>query len=142
MTSLYSLPEKVELGGCEYGLNTDFRVILQILQCLEDPSLPELLRWRVALALFYDRAVPLAHRGEAMAYLADFLSCGNAAEKPGPKLLDWQADAADIIAGVNAAAGCEIRRLNGEEYLFYEWKSGDYQYGGRQPIYYVLKRKK
>jgi len=43
-------------------------------------------------------------------------------------------------AGV--AAGCEIRRLDGEEYLFYQWKSGDYQYGGRTPLYYVLKRKK
>ena len=108
---LYSLPETVELGDCEYGLRTDFRVILQILQCLEDPDLPELLRWRVALGLFYDRPVPPAHREMAMAYLAQFLSCGNAADKPGPKLLDWQADAADIIAGVNAAAGCEVRSL-------------------------------
>lgn len=111
MTDLYSLPETANIGGCEYGLNTDFRVILKIMQCLEDGELPELLRWRVALGLFYQSPVPLAHRGAAMTYLADFLSCGNTAEKPGPKLLDWQVDAADIIAGVNAAAGCEIRSL-------------------------------
>lgn len=111
MTNLYSLPETVELEDCEYGLRTDFRVILQIMECLEDASLPELLRWRVALGLFYDRPVPLAHRNAAMAYLAEFLSCGETGERPGPKLLDWQADAADIIAGVNAAAGCEVRSL-------------------------------
>lgn len=111
MTGLYSLPETVCIGGCKYGLHTDFRVILKIMQCLEEPELPELLRWRVALGLFYQRPVPPEHRGEAMAYLADFLCCGEKGDKPGPKLLDWQADAADIIAGVNAAAGCEIRSL-------------------------------
>lgn len=111
MTNLYSLPETANLGGCEYGLNTDFRVILQIMECLEDGELPELLRWRVALGLFYDRPVPPERRNEAMAYLAEFLSCGETGERPGPKLLDWQLDAADIIAGVNAAAGCEVRSL-------------------------------
>ena len=112
MTDLYSLPEQVCIDGCSYGLRTDFRVILQILQSLEDPSLPELLRWRVALGLFYDRPVPPEHRQQAMTYLAEFLSCGAAREgSPGPKLLDWKLDAADIIAGVNAAAGCEVRSL-------------------------------
>ena len=111
MTSLYSLPEKASIGGCEYGLYTDFRVILKILQCLEDPELPELLRWRVALGLFYDRPVSPEHRYDAMAYLAEFLCCGETRDNPGPKLLDWQADAQDIIAGVNAAAGCEVRSL-------------------------------
>lgn len=108
---LYRLPEQACIGGCAYGLNTDFRVILQILQCLEDPELPEILRWRVALGLFYDRPVPPAHRQEAMAYLAEFLRCGQPEGKPGAKLLDWQQDADCIIAGVNAAAGCEVRSL-------------------------------
>ena len=64
MTELYRLPERVRIGGREYGLHTDFRVILQILQSLEDPELPEILRWQVALGLFFDSPVPLTHRQE------------------------------------------------------------------------------
>ena len=108
---LYSLPQQVRIQGCDYGLNTDFRVVLQILQALEDASLPEILRWRVALGLFYKRPVPPAHRQEAMEYLAAFLRCGQPEGQPGAKLLDWQQDAPAIIAGVNAAAGCEVRAL-------------------------------
>lgn len=111
MTDLYRLPEKVCIGGRAYGLHTDFRVILQIFRCLEETELPEILRWRVALGLFYDSPVPRQHWQEAMDYLADFLHCGQPSDKPGPKLLDWQQDADCIIAGVNAAAGCEVRAL-------------------------------
>ena len=111
MTDMYRLPEKVQIGGCEYTLNTDFRVILQIFRCLEDRSLPEILQWRVALGLFYDSPVPAEHRAEAMEYLAGFLRGGQPEGKPGAKLLDWQQDAGCIIAGVNAVAGCEVRAL-------------------------------
>ena len=43
-----------------------------------------------------------------MAYLSSFLTCGDPGS-PGPKLLDWQRDAAAIIADVNAVAGREVR---------------------------------
>lgn len=33
-----------------------------------------------------------------------------------------------------------IKRYEGEEYLFVQWKSGDYSYGGAQPSWYVFKR--
>lgn len=111
MTNLYQLPWQAYIGGKTYNLHTDFRVILQILTCLEDPELPEILRWRVALELFYDSSIPAEHRQAAMEYLADFLRCGQPEQAPGPKLLDWQQDAPAIISGVNAAAGCEIRTL-------------------------------
>lgn len=34
-----------------------------------------------------------------------------------------------------------IQRIGGAEYLFVEWKSGDYQFGGRTPLWYVFERK-
>lgn len=107
---LYRLPDEAAFGGKTYPLNTDFRVILKIFSALTDRSLPEVLRWRVALGLFYDSPVAPEHRQEAMAYLADFLACGETG-KPGPELIDWQYDAPAIIAGVNKAAGCEVRQL-------------------------------
>lgn len=34
----------------------------------------------------------------------------------------------------------EIRKIEGKEYLFLEWKNGDYVYGGLDPLYYVFCR--
>ena len=33
-----------------------------------------------------------------------------------------------------------IETYEGTEYLFVQWKSGDYSYGGEQPFWYVFKR--
>jgi hypothetical protein len=46
-----------------------------------------------------------------MQFLADFIGYGSNDAKPGPKLLDWQKDAAMIVGDVNKVAGQEIRAL-------------------------------
>jgi bla regulator protein BlaR1 len=38
------------------------------------------------------------------------------------------------------ASKYEIMELDGNTYLFYEWKSGDYIFRNREPSYYVLKK--
>ena len=108
--SLWELPEQAEIGGNTYKIHTDFRDILEIFGYLNDPDLPEMFRWRVALALFYDGHLPEQHRPEAIDYLCRFLKCGQE-DRPGPRLLDWEQDAGAIIAGVNAVAGKEIRSV-------------------------------
>ena len=107
----WRLPETVSIGGIEYELNTDYRDILEIMGYLNNPDTPEYLRWKIAVALFYEGDIPEAHLQEAMEYLAAFISCGEKDEKPGPKLLDWEQDARAIIADVNKVAGREIRSL-------------------------------
>ena len=110
----WDLPTTAVIGGHEYQLNTDYRDILDIMQQLEDPDAPEWLRWRVALALFYDDydQMPPADQQAAMEYLASFITCGQTEDtKPAVKLLDWEQDALPIIADVNKVAGCEIRAL-------------------------------
>ncbi len=110
MTDIWSLPDRAVLGGEEYPHETDYRVMLKLLKVLEAEDRPELYRWYVALARFFKRPIPREHLGEAMAYLSEFLRCG-AREAPGPKLIDWQADAPIIAAEVNKAAGCEVRAM-------------------------------
>lgn len=105
---LYSLPRSAWIGGREYGIRADFRQVLKILGELNREEFPEFLRWRIALALFYEQAVPEQDEGEAMEYLAAFIACGEDG-RPGPKLLDWEADAPMILADVNAVAGKEVR---------------------------------
>ena len=109
--TLWKLPQTAEIGSTVYQLNTDFRDILEIMGYLDDPDKPEYLRWRIALALFYEGDIPPEHLQEAMGYLATFIACGETDSKPGPKLLDWEQDAMAIVADVNKVAGTDIRAL-------------------------------
>ena len=109
--SQWSLPATAVIGGAEYSINADFRDILEIFHYLENPDLPEYLRWQIALALFYEGEIPTEHQQKAMEYLSSFVSCGQGQGKPGPKLLDWDQDAQMIVADVNKAAGTEIRAM-------------------------------
>ncbi|MCX5793219.1 MAG: hypothetical protein NTY45_13525 [Elusimicrobia bacterium] len=43
-------------------------------------------------------------------------------------------------SGDKTAAAYTIKELNGKEYMFFEWKSGDYTIRHQKPEYYVLKR--
>ena len=108
MTDLYTLPRSMTLGGREYPIHADFRQILRIIYVLEDPQWPEFLRWQVALELFCP-GVPDGYRAQALEFLGSFIRCG-APDVPGPRLLDWQKDAAVIISDVNKAAGRELRQ--------------------------------
>lgn len=107
---LWQLPTRATIKDREYRLHTDYRDILEVFSYLEDPELPEPVRWRIALALFYEEPVPEEDLPAAARYLADFISCGRK-EIPGPRLMDWQHDAPAIIAGVNRVAGREIREI-------------------------------
>lgn len=106
MPDLWELPQAAVIGGKTYPFDGDFRNILKILQVLDDPVYPEFLRWQIAVRLFYTGALPPDR--EAMEYLSFFLRCGEE-DAPGPRLLDWEQDAAVIIGEVNRAAGCELR---------------------------------
>ena len=112
MTDVFCLPVKTRLGQREYDLHTDWRDILEIFTYLEDPDLPEFLRWQIAVALFYEQEVPPQELEAAMRYLARFIA-GGREEKTSPqkKLLDWQQDGPVIVAEVNRAASQEIRAL-------------------------------
>lgn len=107
----WQLPESAIIGGEEYEINADFRNILEIIKHLNDPDKPEYVRWRVAIALFYEGEIPKEHELEAMEFLSAFISYGEKDTKPGPKLIDWEQDTRVIVADVNKVAGMEIRAL-------------------------------
>jgi serine/threonine protein kinase len=46
-----------------------------------------------------------------------------------------------IHHGDRTASRYEIREINGQLYMFYEWKSGDVTISGMKPCYYVLRKK-
>ena len=38
------------------------------------------------------------------------------------------------------ASKCEIKDIDGETFMFYQWKAGDYIHRGMKPSYYVLRK--
>ncbi len=112
MLNAWQLPVVCELGGKSYPIHTDYRDILEIFSWLNDPDLPDFVRWEVALALFFEGPVPEEQKQAAAEYLCLFLTGGQKEDKPGPRLLDWEADAPAIIADINKVAGQEIRGLS------------------------------
>ena len=109
---LWQLPREASFGGKSYPIHGDYRDILEIFSYLDDPDLPEGFRWTIALALFYAEPIPAEHTQEAAQYLSWFIRGGQPETKiRGPRLMDWQQDAPQIIADVNKVAGEEIRSL-------------------------------
>ena len=45
-----------------------------------------------------------------------------------------------LLHRLKLAPAYELRRINGCDYLFVEWKSGDYIFGKRKPCFYVFNR--
>lgn len=107
---LWQLPVAAVLDGVSFPHKTDYRDMLKLLRLFADESRPAYLRWLTALHYFYEKPIPASLENRAMTYLGEFLSCGEQGS-PGPKLLDWELDAPEIIADVNAVAGQEIRSL-------------------------------
>ena len=107
---LWQLPTAWEVRGKGYPHRTDFREMLKLICLLNDPGRPLHYRWLMAISYFYQAPIPRQLEEEAFAYLSDFLSCGQPGSN-GVKLMDWQQDAPEILSGVNAAAGTEVRSL-------------------------------
>lgn len=81
--------------------------------------------------LFF-RAVEFKANGDVTSYYAGKTVSGSA-------LQSWTKGY--ILSKLDhTACGYRITRLDGVEYLFLEWKSGDYVYGHRPPEYYVFIR--
>ena len=108
----WKLPTEAVLGGKMYPIHADYRDVLEIFSYFEDPDLPDYLKWRIALELFYEGELPPQYRQEAMTFLSEFLTGGKGeTEHQGIKLLDWEQDGSVIAAEVNKVAGQEIRAL-------------------------------
>jgi len=110
--NVWQLPTEAVFGGRHYSIHTDYRDVLEIFSYFEDPDLPDYVKWRIALALFFEEEIPPVHRQEAMAFLSEFLTGGKGeTASDGPKLLDWEQDGCVIAAEINKVAGQEIRAL-------------------------------
>ena len=106
----YTLPRTVSVGGEEYAIRTDFRVILTILELLGDPDLDDQLKAQWMLELFYPQP-PKTNIREAITACYDFIDMESGSKKKSPRVMDWEQDFRFIVAPVNRVLGYECREV-------------------------------
>lgn len=118
--SSWELPVSLNVGGKEYAIRTDYRVVLDILSAMNDPDIYEpgmteeekkqeqiMTMLQILYEDFYE--IPSSDWKEAAEKACDFIDCGMSDNKPKPKIMDWQQDAPLIVPAVNKVYGSEIR---------------------------------
>ena len=109
----YSLPKTLTVSGQPYAIETDFRVIIDIMIAMSDPDLNAMEKQEVMFRIIYpdcDR-IPLESKQEACQKAVEFIDYNLPEGKPKPKTMDWEQDAPIIIPAVNKIAGTEVRAL-------------------------------
>lgn len=109
---MWNLPRSIELGGQEYGIRTDFRVILDILRAMADPELSSEEKAEVVLRILFwnPEEIPGEYAQEAIDKAMAFIDCGiSGEEKSKTRLMDWDKDSPLIASAINKNTGRDIR---------------------------------
>ena len=112
---LGTLPTTLKVDGKDYPINTDYRVLLDIICAFNDPDLKDYEKAYVCLRLLFQdfSALPETAYGEAYKAAIDFLQCGKKpSEKKTPRTINWAKDEQMIFAAVNKVAGREVRAVD------------------------------
>lgn len=109
----WELPTSLEVGGEYWYIDSDFRTILGILMCFNDPEYSDVAR-EVCLELLYQDFdnMPYNLCDEAIKKAVEFIDMGikeDGTKKP--HTMDWEQDAPIIIPSVNRVLGKEIRAI-------------------------------
>lgn len=110
----YGLPKSVNINGKEHEIRTDFRVILEIIEAINDPELEKEERLEVAVKLFYVNWEALCEEDieDAVNECFHFIDTGRDKNRhKSPRLMDWENDFEYIIAPVNRVLGLEARAV-------------------------------
>ena len=119
----WNLPTSLNVGGRNYKIRTDYRVILDILTAMNDPDIfePEMTeeekqleRALTMLQIFYIDfdTMPSSDWQEASEKACEFIDCGIKDDgKQKPRLMDWEQDAPVIVPAVNKVCGKDVRSV-------------------------------
>ena len=111
---MWGLPTTVEVGGEDYAIRSDFRVILDIFEMLEDPNLNATDHAEGILKMFYvsPEAIPPQYLQEAVDRFTWFQNGGQAPrQEGGKKLIDWAQDYPLILPPINKSFGKDLREI-------------------------------
>lgn len=117
----WNLPTSLMVGGKEYAIRTDYRVILDILAAMNDPEIftqdmteeerenERVMTMLQVLYIDFDD-MPPADWQEAAEKACAFIDCGlKSGDIPKPRMMDWEQDAPVIAPEISKVAGRDIR---------------------------------
>lgn len=119
----WKLPVSLNVGGTEYKIRTDYRVILDILTAMNDldifdPGMTEdekqIERVMTILQILYIDFddIPVSDWKEALEKACDFIDCGIKDDgNPRPRKMDWEQDAPLIVPAINKSVKVDIRSV-------------------------------
>lgn len=116
--NVWSFPTSLNIGGVEYEIRTDYRVVLDLLMALNDPELTDsdskmsaYMQSRVISEIMFPDCdnIPQEHIQEALDKVAEFIDMGIGDDSKKPKTMDWEQDAPIIIPAINKVLNKEIR---------------------------------
>lgn len=116
--NIWSFPTSLNIGGVEYEIRTDYRVVLDLLMALNDPELTDsdnkmsaYMQSRVILEIMFPDCdnIPQENIQEALDKVAEFIDMGIGDDSKKPKTMDWEQDAPIIIPAINKVLNKEIR---------------------------------
>lgn len=110
------LPTSLEIGGENYPIRSDFRVMLRIYEAFNDPDLTDREKLYICLNnLFEDFAsIPKEYIQEASEKAYWFAGGGGTvseSSRQNTKILDWEQDEKLIFPAINKVAGYETRSV-------------------------------
>lgn len=109
---IYSLPTKLNICGTDYEIRTDYRVILELIEVLNDPAFSDDEKAVATIETIIIDWEDVTDYAEALKQCFWFIDIGQPAGKKSARLVDWQKDFAYIIAPVNRVLGYEARLVD------------------------------
>lgn len=123
MGNAWEFPKSLNVGGVDYEIRTDYRVVLDLLTALADPDLTDAdeqitayMQSRVIMEIMFPYCdnIPIEHWQEALNKVSEFIDMGISDDSKKPKTMDWEQDAPILIPAINKVLNCEIRA---QEYI-------------------------
>lgn len=107
------LPKSLDVGGKRYGINSDFRIVLNLFEVLQLDELSNFEKAYITVKCIYTEEIPDKDFEEAVKKAYWFCDGGDIpkSEPAKVKTLDWKHDESVIFPAINKAAGCEVRTL-------------------------------
>lgn len=99
------------VDGDTHAVRYDYRVILTILELLNDPDLDGTLKAQGMIQLFYLDPERIRNAREAVEACYRFIDMGDENKQKSPRVMDWEQDFRYIIAPVNRVLGFEAREV-------------------------------
>ena len=116
--SAWEFPTSLNVGGVDYEIRTDYRVVLDLFTALSDPNLTDAdeqmtayMQSRVIMEIMFPNCdnIPMEHWQEALQKVSEFIDMGISDDRKKPKTMDWEQDAPIIIPAINKVLNREIR---------------------------------